>query len=274
MEMSTTAPGVARAAAAALGWARQLRERFGRRAVAVLAAIAIELLLLALLFTLGGTGLAPGGEADTITTFDMAAAPPQAAEESPEQTEETDTAPLVPEPAAAPPPAPMPPPAAIIPRANPLPVPQPTSAAIVPLSREDMESADIEQLAPPRPQPRTGGPAYGPAFAGASGDTEVVGRAPNGEPLYAARWYREPSRGELAGYLSTASGPGWALIACRTAPQWRVEDCVGLDEYPQGSHLQRAVLAAAWQFQVRPPRRGGQSLVGSWVRIRIEYSRS
>jgi protein TonB len=257
MEMSTIPPGVVRAASAALGWARQLRERFGRRAVAVLAAIAIELLLLALLFTLGGSGLAPGGQADTITTFDIAAAPPQQAEESPEQEEAADTASLVPQAASPPPPAPMPP-----------------QAAIIPLSREDMQSADIADLAPPLAQPRTGGPAYGPAFAAAPGDTEVVGRAPNGEPLYAARWYREPSRGELAGYLSTASGPGWALIACRTAPQWRVEDCVGLDEYPQGSQLQRAVLAAAWQFQVRPPRRGGQSLVGSWVRIRIEYSRS
>jgi protein TonB len=111
-------------------------------------------------------------------------------------------------------------------------------------------------------------------MARAPGDSEVVGRAPDGQPLYAARWFREPTHGELAGYLSTASGPGWALIACRTAPQWRVEDCVGLEEYPQGSQLQRAVLAAAWQFQVRPPRRGGQSLVGSWVRIRIEYTRS
>jgi protein TonB len=89
--------------------------------------------------------------------------------------------------------------------------------------------------------------------------------------MYAASWYREPYDDELSGYLSTASGPGWALIACRTVRDFRVEDCVGLDEYPSGSQIQRAVLAAAWQSRVRPPRRGGISRVGDWVRIRIDY---
>ena len=76
---------------------------------------------------------------------------------------------------------------------------------------------------------------------------------------------------ELRGYLSLADGPGWALIACRTVPDFKVDDCVGLDEYPTGSNIQRAVLAAAWQFKVRPPRVGGISRVGDWVRIRIDY---
>ena len=130
--------------------------------------------------------------------------------------------------------------------------------------------------APPRSAPRpSGGPVYGPPdnsrSSSSSRDTERVGTAPNGEPLYAAAWYREPSDDELRGYLSTASGPGWGLIACRTAPDYRVEDCVALDEYPNGSQINRAVLAAAWQFRVRPPRLGGQSMVGAWVRIRIDY---
>lgn len=128
--------------------------------------------------------------------------------------------------------------------------------------------------APPRIGIRPpGGQVYGPPNIGgsASRDTERVGTAPNGEPLYAAAWYREPRDDELRGYLSTASGPGWGLIACRTAPDYRVEDCVGLDEYPNGSQINRAVLAAAWAFRVRPPRLGGRPMVGSWVRIRIDY---
>ena len=124
-----------------------------------------------------------------------------------------------------------------------------------------------------RPAPPAGR-VYGPVDTGRSAafrDTERVGTAPNGEPLYAAAWYREPSDETLRDYLSTARGPGWGLIACRTAPNYRVEDCVPLTEYPEGSQINRAILAAAWEFRVRPPRRGGQSLVGSWVRIRIDY---
>lgn len=100
---------------------------------------------------------------------------------------------------------------------------------------------------------------------------ERVGSAPNGAPLYAAQWYREPYPDELHGYLSTANGPGWGLINCRTASEFRVEDCVAIDEYPQGSGIARAILAAAWQFRVRPPRIGGVSKIGEWVRIRITY---
>lgn len=151
----------------------------------------------------------------------------------------------------------------------PPPIPQPAAAAPPPPSEQ-----------PPAPRrPRavlrpSNGQVYGPPGSGgaSSGDTEQVGTAPNGEPLYAAAWYREPSDDELRGYLSTASGPGWGLIACRTAPEYRVEDCVGLDEYPTGSQITRAILAAAWQFRVRPPRRGGRPMVGSWVRIRIDYA--
>ncbi len=251
----------------------RLRERFGRRAVGMVAALVLELLLIALLLSLGRAGITPAQDSEALVTFDVRSAP-SAEPAAPEQARDDEAAPLVPQTRTEPPPA-MPPPALVLPRANPLPAPQPPQAAIIPLSPDELAAADIADLAPARrPEEARGGPAYGPSLAAAPGDSEVVGRAPNGEPLYAARWFREPTDGELHGYLSTASSPGWALIACRTAPQWRVEDCVGLAEYPTGSNLQRAALAAAWQFQVRPPRRGGQSLVGSWVRIRIELTRS
>lgn len=111
-----------------------------------------------------------------------------------------------------------------------------------------------------------------PAPRGRRGDSQrVQGSGPNGEPLYAAAWYREPYPDELHDYLATARGPGWGLIICRTVPEYRVEDCELVDEYPRGSNIGRSLLAAAWQFRVRPPWIGGESQVGAWVRIRIDY---
>ena len=116
--------------------------------------------------------------------------------------------------------------------------------------------------------------ARGPqGSAGAPGDSQrIAGSGPNGEPLYRAQWYREPSPDELTGYLDDVAPPAWALINCQTQPQFRVDRCVLVDEYPQGANMGRSVLAAAWQFRVRPPRVGGKVLVGEWVRIRIDYT--
>lgn len=146
-----------------------------------------------------------------------------------------------------------------LPRPNPVPS-QPAAAA---------------SPAPPAAAPSSAAPAqqYGPPDTVGRGtdSPKVSGSGPNGEALYAASWYREPYKDELDGYLSTATGPGWGLIACRTAADFRVEDCIGIDEYPAGSNMNRAILAAAWQFKVRPPRVGGEPRIGEWVRIRIDY---
>jgi protein TonB len=149
---------------------------------------------------------------------------------------------------------------------------QPPPRQVIPLRPSQMATADITPAAP-TPRAAAKPQQYGPPDrgGGASSDTQRVGTAPSGGALYAASWYREPYKDELDGYLSTATGPGWGLIACRTAPDYRVEDCVAVDEYPAGSNINRAILAAAWQFKVRPPRIGGEPRIGEWVRIRIDY---
>jgi len=111
-----------------------------------------------------------------------------------------------------------------------------------------------------------------------SGDPAKItspGAGPGGERLYKADWQREPTNAQLAFYLPKSGAPqgSWALIACRTVEKFRVEDCRELGESPPGSHLARAIVEAAWQFRVVPPRVGGKALVGSWVSIRITFSR-
>ncbi len=231
----------------------------GRRALAISLAVLIPGLLLLLLSF--GWQMQPDYREPRVNVVSLEAT--GISEEAPEpaERERVEERPASPQPAAE---EPLPPePAELQPPQAAEPKPPPT----MPTPGERPPSPPIA-VRPP------GGRVYGPPNLGGSSssrDSERVGTAPNGEPLYAATWYREPSDADLRGYLSTASGPGWGLIACRTAPDYRVEDCVGLDEYPHGSQINRAVLAAAWAFKVRPPRLGGQPLVGSWVRIRIDY---
>jgi len=137
------------------------------------------------------------------------------------------------------------------------PAPPKKSPAWMEMSQDEMAASDISKL-----------PAAG---SGGAGDSEVVGRGPNGEALYAAEWAREPTDAELGGYLSRNAPDGFGLIACKTIAGNRVEDCIELDQEPHGSHLASAVRQAAWQFRVRPPRKDGRALVGSWVQIRIDY---
>jgi len=99
------------------------------------------------------------------------------------------------------------------------------------------------------------------------------GEGPGGQPLYNAEWYREPTEAQINGYLPKGAPPNsWALIACQTMPQFHVDNCRSLGESPVGSGLGRAMREAAWQFLVRPPRRGGKVLVGAWVKIRIDFT--
>lgn len=130
------------------------------------------------------------------------------------------------------------------------------------LSKAEMAQADIS---------KKGGSAAAASGLASSGDSEEVGRGPNGEVLYAAEWARRPTSTEVRGYLPANAPDGWGLIACRTVEGNRVEDCIELGQSPRGSRLASAVRQAAWQFRVRPPRKNGRPLIGSWVQIRIEY---
>lgn len=241
-----------------------LHSRLGERTGGFFFALIAEVLIILALLSLSIAPPATRKQEDQLTVFGVSEQPSEepVEEQSPEpaqdaaqspQPQETETAPSeIPSPVVAPQPSPVPP--AVIP----VPSAQPAQPQATP------------QIAKPKANP---GRVYGPADKGVPGDSErVSGSGPNGEPLYAAAWYREPYPDELAGYLSTARGPGWALIACRTVPDFRVEDCVQLGESPPGSGIGRAVMAAAWQFRVRPPRVGGVSKVGEWVRIRIDYT--
>lgn len=250
--------------------ADQIREGLGLRAIAISVALLLEALLLLLLFTLGQSASRREEAGPVIVSLD-ARNIQQRAEDAENQDAEAVERPA-PQPSSErsepSPPQPAEPEPAL--RQTPEPAPAPPSPRFIPLTREDMASLD-DATAAARPAAPSRGP-MGPPDAGQPSDTPLVdGTGPNGEPLYAASWYREPRDDELRGYLSTARGPGWGLIACRTAPDYRVEDCVMVGEYPTGSNIARSVLAAAWQFRVRPPRIGGRPRIGEWVRIRIDY---
>lgn len=145
-----------------------------------------------------------------------------------------------------------------VPPVKPHPVKRPLDMLV--MTKEEFAAADIRNLS-----------RAADSSGRADGDSEEVGRGPNGEVLYAAEWFRRPTDAELGGYLPRNATEGWGLVACRTIPGHRVEDCVELENYPAGSRLASAVRQAAWQFRVRPPRKNGRELVGAWVRIRIEY---
>ncbi len=240
----------------------RIRAGFGRRAAAIALALVLEALLVMVLLGLS-TSIVRRKD-NSLAVFSMSADPnkPAAAEQARAPAEPDRQAPREAQRPAEQSQSPAP--AA----QQPAPAPVP----LIALSPQQMAAANIDALRAPPAAPAPRRSMMGPPDTGTPGDSQRVGQAPNGQPLYAASWYREPYDNELRGYLSTAQGPGWGLIACRTVSDYRVEDCVGLDEYPLGSNINRAVLAAAWQFRVRPPRIGGRSQVGEWVRIRIDYS--
>lgn len=160
-----------------------------------------------------------------------------------------------------------------VPEVRPIQPPVPHDAPVPPLrllklSSQDFAAADISKMA----RPATGqSPDAGVGQGGTS--AHGPGEGPGGAKLYNAQWYREPTEAEMATYMPRrATGRGWAVIACRTEQRYRVADCRELGESPPGSGLSRASRQAAWQFLVKPPRIDGRPLIGSWVRIRFDFT--
>jgi protein TonB len=235
------------------------RPSLSRRTASFLLALAIEILLLLAFFTLNFREKTSEFQGGTLSTFDISAESEQDRSASPQNKHDEQVA-------ETKPPRPVPP------------VPKPIVKLPTPnldmleVTREVYQAADISKLGSNAPGYVKSADA-GSAGGSSAGDSERVGTAPDGQPLYAAEWYREPTHTELGAYLpkTMPEGGGTGLIACKTAPRFRVTDCVELGQDPPGSHLAGAVRQAAWQFLVRPPRVGGKSMIGEWVRIRIDY---
>lgn len=220
-----------------------------RRASGFALALAINLILLFLLLGLGvRLPIARKGEPGTLV-IDLTPPAPKA------RGEETKSEPVRQQPKPVPKP-----PRIVLPAKPTITLPKPLP--IIELSHQEYAAADVRAL--PRPS----------AASSAADDSEIVGQGPNGETLYGAEWAREPTNQELAFYLPKDAPEGFGLIACKTYPQNRVDDCVALESYPASAHLDRAVLNAAWQFKVRAPRKNGKPMIGEWVRIRIDYVHS
>jgi protein TonB len=218
-----------------------------RRATSLALALGINLLLLFLI--IGMSKFAPVARkvSETITVNLLPESRPAAQQE--EENKPVERPRVKPKPVPKPPPIILP----VRPTITPPPSPQPW----VEMSKEEMAAGDVRNL----PKAEAG--------AGGRGDSEVVGKGPHGETLYAAEWAREPTDAEMGGYWPK-NVSGWGIIACKTIPGNRVDDCIELEQQPRGSHLASAVRQMAWQFHVRPPRKDGRPLVGEWVRIKIQ----
>lgn len=239
--------------------ARRERSPLRRRLLALLLAFIIEGLLVIVLLTLNSRQDVPDKVERAPLSFQLIPAPekgggspaPKPAPAKPAKPkanpERVDVTEVPAPPTAPPPPQPAPPKKDLFPD-------------LVRVDKDTLSSADIGKIAPSRTE---GGGGSGKDSVAAYGP----GAGPGGEPLYNAEWVREPTQAELAFYLPPIRESGWALIACKTVPGNRVDNCRTMGESPLGSGLSRGFRQAAWQFRVYPPRIGGKPQIGAWVRI-------
>jgi hypothetical protein len=227
-------------------------------------ALLIEALILFALLSLGQYRGGPPASDRSLSTFNLgqeAAQKPQRKEAA--KREKPKARVTTPQKPVQNPPPPTPP-------VKSLAVPSPNKG-IVEISKEDLAAGDISKL---------GSKSSSSASASAGGKSGGImgpGEGPGGKPLYNAEWVREPTDSELAPYLAEAKARplgAWAMVACRTIPNNRVDNCQSLGESPPGTGLAKALRLASWQFLVRPPRDGNKPLLGVWVRIRFDFSKA
>jgi protein TonB len=231
----------------------QRRFALPRRTIALIVTLIIHALLMLMLLNLATVrNYVPMGRSRLIS---IAVAPDQndaARAKSPAKAKQAaKAAPARPRSA---PPAPVPPPN---------PVPSVPDYPILRITPDEMASLDNTMRTQRSADASAGSQGSGQA------DAAKAGTGPQGQQLYAAEWYREPTEAELRFYMPK-NVIGYGTIGCRTVARFHVEDCVILTESPRGSGLGYAVSQAAWQFLVRPPRINGRYQVGEWVRITIE----
>ena len=233
-----------------------------RRERAVSAILSATIIVIAALLAIYQTGaVSKFGQGSILTAFDVspAGSSPKAAKPVRQQVEKSRNP-------VSRPRATMPKPRIMIPNPEARTSDDFGVPGFIHLTRAEMKAGDIGNKQ---------GAKSGTALAEGTGNSGApgLGDGPGGERLYNPDWFRKPTDTELATYLPKRNpGEGWGAIACRTIEDHRVEDCQILGESPGGSGYGRAVLNAAWQFRVIPPRINAKPQIGVWVRIKIDYT--
>jgi len=224
-----------------------------RRAFALFLTLAVHAIIVLLIF-LVQTPIAPRKADDRMpVTFSLMPNPEK--DNAPKSVTKAKKA------AEAAPKAPLPP----APSVKPTPAVPPAAPPFMTMSRDDFAAADIGKMASQRGGGGTGGAGTGKVYG--------PGDGPGGAQIFDVDWYRHPTDAELSPYLP-ANRPtkGWGMVACRMIEHYHVENCQPIGESPIGSGFAKAVRLAAWQFLVKPPSINGKPQLGTWVRIRIDYS--
>ena len=218
----------------------------------IVLALIVEGLVILLLLSLSSGVFKKVEKQPRLTTFDVRPVGPPISKKAQRtkvasQRKKVSTASAAPPAQTAPPPVKAPP------------------SKLIQLSPEDFAASDIGKIKS----------AQGDGDGTGNGHDSVAaygpGQGPGGGSLYDPDWYHgiQPTDAEMAPYLLqyVKAEDASALIACKTAPDNRVENCRTIWETPPGSGLARAMRLASWQFRISPPRVNGKPRIGAWIGI-------